>query len=165
MSEIAIRQAEGAADLQILRSLMLEYGHYLADNPTGAVNICIENYAQEIENLPGPYAALLLATVDGDPAGCVALKPLSRSGERACEMKRLWVRPSGRGLGLGKRLIQAAMEHASGLGYQAIYLDTVPAAMPEANRLYTSLGFERIERYNDNQVDDLAFFRRALPQN
>lgn len=163
MPEIVVRLAEGAADMQALRGLMLAYGQHLAMNPAGAANICIENFSQELEGLPAPYTALLLAMVDGEAVGCVALKQLARHDERACEMKRLWVGGAGRGLGLGRRLVQAAMDHAVATGYQAIYLDTVPAAMPEANRLYASLGFERIERYNANPVNDIVFFRRAVP--
>ncbi len=121
--------------------------------------------------MPGPYAppggVLLLAFVDGNAAGCCALKPLRPAapavpGERAIELKRLWVEPRTRGLGLGLRLMQAAIAHAATLGCTAIYLDTVPAAMPEANRLYASLGFEEVDRYNENPVKQVVFFRKSL---
>jgi len=69
-----------------------------------------------------------------------------------------------RGLGLGRRLMQAAIDHARAAGAEAIYLDTVPAAMPEANRLYAAMGFRQTERYNDNPVADVVFFQlRPLP--
>jgi hypothetical protein len=80
----------------------------------------------------------------------------------ALELKRLWVRRGFRGLALGRRLMQAAIDYARAAGAGAVYLDTVPAAMPEANRLYEAMGFERVERYNDNDVADIAFFRLRL---
>ena len=58
--------------------------------------------------------------------------------------------------------MQAAIDHARAAGATAIYLDTVPAAMPEANRLYEAMGFEPVPRYNDNNVADIAFFRLGL---
>jgi GNAT superfamily N-acetyltransferase len=78
------------------------------------------------------------------------------------ELKRLWVRPAFRAIGLGRRLMTAAIQWAKEAGAAAIYLDTVPAAMPEANRLYANLGFIQTERYNSNQISGAAFFRLDL---
>jgi GNAT superfamily N-acetyltransferase len=161
MAEILIREAVGAEDISAVRRLMQAYGEYLADHPGGAANICLQGYRQELEGLPGGYAVLLLAVVDGDPAGCVGLRSLKQE-ESACEMKRLWVDSRFRGLGLGQRLVEEAISWAERKGFGAMYLDTVPAAMPEANRLYEAMGFVRVERYNENPVADLAFFRREL---
>ena len=77
-------------------------------------------------------------------------------------MKRLWVRPQFQGLGIGRRLTEALMAEAQQRGYTAMYLDTVPAAMKAAHGLYSSLGFVPVERYNDNPVPDVVFFRRDL---
>ena len=162
MAEIVLHHATSPAHLTTLRELLREYSAHLAASPAGAANICLDNFEQELADLPAPYTALLLAHVDGQPAGCIALKPLPSAPEPACELKRLWVRPAFRGHSLGRRLVHAALEQAAALGSAAVYLDTVPAAMPEANRLYTSLGFEPVERYNQNPVADVAFFRRAL---
>jgi len=82
--------------------------------------------------------------------------------ERACEMKRLWVDGRFRGLGLGRRLVEEAIRWAERAGLEAMYLDTVPAAMPEANRLNEARGFARVERYNNNSVADVVFFRLGL---
>jgi GNAT superfamily N-acetyltransferase len=158
---VTIREARGDKDIAAARHLMREYGDHLADNPSGAANICLTNYEQELENLPEGYTAILLAEVDGLPAGCVALREIART-ERACEMKRLWVGSGFRGLGLGRRLIEDALAWATRQGYQAMYLDTVPAAMPEANRLYASFGFEPVERYNQNPVAGVEFFSKPL---
>ena len=115
----------------------------------------------------------------GEPAGVIALKPLSplRSvspDERACEMKRLWVRPQFRGLRLGKLLSERLIDEARSRGYTAIYLDTMPATMQAANHIYAELAFSPVERYGDNPVlrtlpgsedntsPDVVFFRREI---
>ena len=82
--------------------------------------------------------------------------------EKACELKRLWVRPQFRGLSVGRTLTQSAIAEATERDYTAMYLDTVPLAMQAAHRMYQQLGFELVERYNDNPVRDVTFFRRAL---
>jgi GNAT superfamily N-acetyltransferase len=161
MAEIVVREAVEVADVAAVRRLMEAYGAYLAANPAGAANICLEGYGHELEGLPGEYAVLLLAWVDGEAAGCVAMRTLP-VGERACEMKRLWVEGAFRGLGLGRRLVEEAIGWAKRMGFEAMYLDTVPAAMPEANRLYEAMGFRRVERYNKNPVADVVFFRLGL---
>ena len=164
MAEILVREAAGAEDVAAVRRLMQAYGEYLVDHPGGAANICLEGYGRELEGLPGGYAVLLLALVDGEPAGCVALRSLKRE-EPACEMKRLWVDGRFRGLRLGQRLVEEAIGWAERKGFEAMYLDTVPAAMREANKLYEAMGFVRVERYNENPVADLAFFRREIQGN
>ena len=161
MSEIVIRPAVGEEDIATVRRLMQAYGRHLENNPGGAANICLQGYAREVDRLPAGYILLLLAVVDGAAAGCVALRQIDRE-ERACEMKRLWVEDGFRGLRLGRLLVEAAIAWAQQEGFEAMYLDTVPAAMPEANRLYEAMGFVPVERYNKNPVADLVFFRRDL---
>lgn len=162
MSEPAIYPAQSPAEIDAVRGLFRAYGRYLTDDPNGAASICIDGLEREIAGLPGAYLALFLATVEGYTAGCVALKPITHKGEEACELKRLWVLPSFRGHRLGGRLMRAAIEHAVLTGFPALYLDTVPTAMPEANRLYERFGFERVERYNSNPVADVVFYRLSL---
>ncbi|HEX7158832.1 MAG TPA: GNAT family N-acetyltransferase [Edaphobacter sp.] len=165
MAEILIREAVSEGDVERVRALMRGYGEYLSTNPNGAVNICLEGYAKELGGLPKPYEVLLLATVDGAAAGCVAVKAIVSPAireQKACEMKRLWVDGGFRGLGLGRRLVEESVAWARGQGFEAMYLDTVPAAMPEANRLYEATGFERVERYNRNPIADVVFFRLML---
>ncbi len=164
---IVIREAAGADEVEWVRGLMREYAAYLAG---GAAGICIEGFEAELASLPGVYAAptgtLLIALGDGTPVGCCAIKPIqvksAAPDERSCEMKRLWVAPQARGLGLGRRLGDRAVEWARAAGYTALYLDTAPAAMPEANRLYGAMGFVEISRFNDNPVPGIVFFRLPL---
>ena len=164
MADVSINLAVSPQDVADVRQLMAAYGKYLEANPHGA-RICLQDYEQELAGLPAPYLVLLLARADGAPAGCAALKAVRRpamAGERACEMKRLWVGLEFRGLGLGRRLVEEAIAWAKQQQYDALYLDTVPAAFPEASRLYQALGFVEIERYNDNPVKNVAFFRLKL---
>jgi GNAT superfamily N-acetyltransferase len=178
---VTIRVA-AAADLDVVRELLREYAAYL-NASVGEEHICLENYEKELTTLPVPYHApggvILLATVYGESAGVIALKPLTpvRSvflGERACEMKRLWVRPKFRGFSLGSMLAERLIEEARVRSYTAIYLDTMPVSMAAANRIYGKLGFIPVERYADNPVlrqptgcadnrsPDVVFFRREL---
>jgi hypothetical protein len=178
---VTIRLA-GEEDLDTVRALLREYSAYL-NASVGEQHICLENYEKELSMLPVPYHApsgvILLATVAGEPAGVIALKSLTplRSafpGERACEMKRLWVRSQFRGLNLGTLLSQRLIEEARARGYTAIYLDTMPGTMQAANRIYSSLGFAPVERYNenpilrqasgceDNRSPEVVFFRREI---
>jgi ribosomal protein S18 acetylase RimI-like enzyme len=178
---VTIRAAVDA-DLGTVRTLLREYAAYL-NASVGEEHICLENYEKELLTLPAPYqpptGIILLGVVDDKPAGVIALKPLTplRSafhGERACEMKRLWVRPQFRGLGIGSMLSERVIEHARACGYTAIYLDTMPATMAAANRIYAELGFTPVERYCDNPVlrqqpgcadnrsPGVVFFRREI---
>src|ERR1700722_8083250 len=99
MAELVVRGAGEVAGHAAVRRVLGAHGAYLAANPAGAANICLEGYGQELEGLPGEYAVLLLAWVDGEAAGCVAMRTLP-VGERACEMTRLWVEGAFRGWGL-----------------------------------------------------------------
>lgn len=174
--EISIREASSSADVESIRILLREYAGHL-NASVGAEHICMDSYEDELAGLPGSYTppagALLLALDDSEPAGCGALKPLSPtrvldSAEVACEMKRLWVRPQFRGRGVGRKLAMALLRCARKQGYTAMYLDTIPAAMQNANRIYTSLGFEQVERYGVNPLLgvesalDVKFYRCSL---
>jgi DNA-binding MarR family transcriptional regulator/ribosomal protein S18 acetylase RimI-like enzyme len=102
-----------------------------------------------------PRGAFLVAISDGLPIGCVALK----TGGELAEIKRLWVAPSARGLGLGRRLMDAAETAARELGIAVLRLDT-NSALPEARKLYQSTGWREIARFNDDPYPDLFFEKR-----
>jgi putative acetyltransferase len=117
-----------------------------------------QDFDREVAELPGAYApprgALLLARA----AGCVGLRPIDQT---TCELKRLYVRPSARGTGLGRRLAEAAIAHARRLGYARIRLDTVPG-MDSAQSLYERLGFREIAPYRPNPIPGARFLELEL---
>jgi putative acetyltransferase len=157
-----IRAAETHSDIETLRTLLREYAVCL-NGFLGAEHICLAKYEEELASLPSPYQVLLIAFAagsdgNGKAAGCVLLKPIPG----ACEVKRLWVRPEYQGLGIGRKLTESLIAEAQRRGYTTMYLDTVPAAMKAAHHLYCTLGFEPVERYNDNPVPGVVFFRRGL---
>ncbi len=121
-----------------LRELFTEYARSLS------YHICFDEFQKELDQLPGiygpPAGRLLIALEHGKAIGCVALKKLSGN---VGEIKRLYVRPSGRGQGTGRRLAETVLETARQIGYRTIRLDTLPS-MTAAQALYRSLGFEPI---------------------
>ncbi|MCH8036006.1 MAG: GNAT family N-acetyltransferase [Proteobacteria bacterium] len=116
----------------------------------------------ELASLPGSYAppggGVWLAHVDGALAGCVALRPHDGG---TCEMKRLWVRPAFRGLGLGRRLAETGIAAARRAGYRTLCLDTL-AFMDAARALYQTLGFHEIPAYYDNPLEDVRYLELDL---
>ena len=104
-------------------------------------------YSAELAGLPGAYARprgrLLLAQIDGQPAGCVAFRPF---GSDACEMKRMFVAPALQGRGVGRALAERLIAEARASGYARMLLDT-GFLQVEAQTLYHSLGFVDIEPY------------------
>src|SRR5579872_1112941 len=125
-------------------------------------DLSFQDFAQELESLPGPYAppegTRLLAYVDDAPAGCVAVR---RFDAQVAELKRLYVRPAHRGFGLGRRLGEEALATGRTLGYSRIRLDTTPE-MGAAQALYRSLGFREIDAYRRNPVAGTRYYELEL---
>lgn len=159
---IAVTTATSALQIASVRALMAEYAAFIAE-ALGPVHVCHTSIDAEIaaaDRIYGPPRGfLLLAMADDLAVGCVAVHPIA--GNRA-EIKRLWVQPGARGMNAGAALLHAALSRAKDLGYAEAVLDTVPAAMPQALRLYVSRGFQTTERFNDNPVSGVEFFRRPL---
>lgn len=152
-----IRRADTNADLDAARRLFRAYVEGLD------FDLDFQDFEQEMDALPGPYAppqgAILLAEVDGEPVGVVAAQPLDAEG--VCEMKRLYVRPEHRGEGIGRALAEAIVAVARELGYEVMRLDTV-ASMTTARTLYRSLGFEERDAYYHNPLADAVYMERSL---
>lgn len=151
-----IRPASSDGEFAQARVLFEEYAAGLA------IDLCFQGFAQELENLSRMYGpprgVLLLAEVEGVPAGCAAVRPL---GDIICELKRVYVRPDCRGTGLGRRLTERAMQSARELGYQRIRLDTLPQ-MQAAQRLYENLGFLDIPAYYGKPMSGQRFMEAVL---
>lgn len=164
-----LQQVEATTPEGILaqaRELLLEYGRFVVAQP-GAARFCFGSLEQEAARLPHSYleqgGGCLIAHIHDDPAGFVAWRALPRTAAQdAWELKRLWVRPVARGLSLGRALTQDVLDRAIAAGRKAVYLDTAPASMDAAHRLYTDLGFEPCAPYNDNPVEGLAWLRKPL---
>ena len=110
----------------------------------------------DAKDMVRPRGSFIVAMSDGLPIGCVGLKG-SSSG--FAEIKRLWVAPSARGLGLGRRLMDAAEKAARELGITVLRLDT-SSALAEAGQLYRRTGWTEIPRFNDDPYPDLFFEKR-----
>ena len=146
MSDLPIRDANGAGDVETARALFREYEAAIG------VDLCFQGFEAELAGLPGAYVPprgrLLIAGAPEAPAGCVALRPIDAD---AGEMKRLYVRPEFRAAHLGRRLAERVIADARAIGYRRICLDTLPM-MQSAQRLYESLGFRDIAPYRPNPV-------------
>lgn len=148
--------ARTPAHLTTTRELFREYSASLD------IDLCFQGFEAELAELPGRYAPpsgeILLAESDGHWLGCVALRELA---PQIAEMKRLYVRPTARGLGLGRLLTQAILDAARDHAYRAIRLDTL-ATMESAIRLYESLGFRDIKPYYPNPIPGARYFEKTL---
>lgn len=147
-------------EIQTARELIREYAQGLD------VDLCFQDLPGELEQLPGEYApprgALLIAHVDGTPAGCCALRPLDTCDyPNAAEMKRLYVRKPFRGFGLGRQLAEAALDAARQAGYACVLLDTL-SDMEAARALYEELGFEPIDPYYHNPIAGAHYLKVDL---
>ncbi len=147
---LIISQVESEAQIAAVQELLREYttwaltlGAESEDAPT------FQGLEQELATLPGIYAPpvgrLLLATNDGQPAGCVCLKGHDAG---TCELKRLYVRSAFRGLNIGGRLVGTLLEEARRAGYQRIVLDSYHS-MKSAHAIYQAAGFRRVEAPGD----------------
>ncbi|OUM04191.1 GNAT family N-acetyltransferase [Variovorax sp. JS1663] len=171
--DIVLVTPDPGDELDITRTIFLEYAASLG------IDLCFQDFDAELAGLPGDYAeprgALLLALVDpalggaeaaraGVPtlqrangaaavvAGCCALRPLDAADyPNAAEMKRLYVRPQFRGLGLGRQLAEAILDAARGAGYACVLLDTLDD-MESARALYEDLGFVEVPPYYHNPI-------------
>ena len=148
------------SEIESTRALIREYAQTLD------VDLCFQNIDEELATLPGEYAAprgaLIMAVIDGKPAGCVALRPLDTADyPNAAEMKRLYVRDRYRGSGLGRELTEAVLDAAREAGYSCVLLDTLDD-MEAARGLYEDLGFHEIPPYYHNPIAGAHYLKCDL---
>jgi len=153
---LEIVEAHSGVMLAHARSLLEEYSSSLG------VSLDFQDFDAELAALPGDYVPpqgrLLVATFQGQVAGCVALRKLA---DGVCEMKRLYVRPRFRGARIGRVLAERVMEEARRIGYARMRLDTLPS-MDRARAMYASLGFREIAPYRFNPIAGTAFMELVL---
>ncbi len=154
---IAIVEASRADEIAEIRALFAEYQQWLGED------LSFQDFPAELDSLAELYAPpeglLLLARApDGAVAGGVGMKGLEPG---ICEMKRLFVRPSWRGHGLGRSLAEAVVQAGRDAGYAFMRLDTL-ARLEEAVALYRSIGFYEIAPYYENPMDGVFYLEKAL---
>ncbi|MBS0278923.1 MAG: GNAT family N-acetyltransferase [Proteobacteria bacterium] len=144
-------------DMALVASLFREYAGGIG------IDLSYQGFEAELAALPGAYApprgVILLAEQNGAAAGCVAVRPFGDGG--ICEMKRLHVRDTARGQGLGRALAMAAIAAARKLGYATMRLDTL-STMIAAQSLYRTLGFRPIAPYYATPVAGTVFMEKTL---
>lgn len=151
-----LARAHSPAEIAEVKALFLEYAESLD------FSLCFQGFDEEMAAFPGQYAppkgSLLLVRAAPAPAGAVGLRALA---EDVCEMKRLYVRPGFRGLGLGRDLVVAILEEGRRLDYRVMRLDTLPSMAP-AIALYRDVGFREIAPYIHNPLPGATYFECAL---
>jgi GNAT superfamily N-acetyltransferase len=156
--DIRIDVATTPAQFDLARALILEYAEWLA------VDLAFQDHETEMADIGQvygpPMGRLYLAMVDGEAAGCMAVHPLPAPGEG--ELKRLYVRPAFRGLGLGRILMERIIEAAREIGYRVLRFDTWPERMPEPQAMYRRLGCVETPPYYDNPVKGVIFLKLEL---
>ena len=138
------------------RRLIEEYSRALG------VDLCFQNFQNEIESLATEYGSpggcFFLAEENGEFVGCGGLR---RRSPAVAEMKRVYVRPSHEGRGLGRAIVEALIAEGRALGYEAIVLDTLPT-MTRAQALYRTLGFAQTGAYRYNPVAGTTYLELKL---
>lgn len=154
--QISLSQVDSAELVATARALFREYEKAIG------IDLEYQGFTAELDALPAPYVppggALLIAHAGSDVAGCVGLRP---SDATTGEMKRLYVRPAYRNVGLGKRLVEAVIQAAGRAGYRELRLDTLCSMLP-AQALYRRLGFVEIAEYNSAHLPGTRFYALKL---
>jgi ribosomal protein S18 acetylase RimI-like enzyme len=158
--QFSLTTPDSPEELQATAQIFREYAESLG------IDLAFQQFEQELSTLPGDYAAprgsLLLAWVDGELAGCCALRPSDHVDlANASEMKRLYVRPAFRRFGLGRLLAEAILDAARRQGYACVLLDTLDD-MEAARSLYEDLGFEEVPPYYHSPIAGAHYLKVAL---
>ena len=163
---VTIARAETADDLDAVRALIREFHHWaMTEVSPGTKPGTFANLDAELAGLPGifgpPGGCLLLARLDGAPAGCVGFL---RRDAATMELKRMYVRPAARGHGIGTRLVDALLVEARACGYRR-YLLSSHHSMHAAHAIYRRAGFAVVPHGPDfpTAEPDLAICMAMIP--
>lgn len=155
-TDVQIVAAIGGDELNAVKALFQEYWDSFGFTP------CFQNFESEVATLPGKYAPpagrLALALLHGEPAGCVALRPIDSA---RCEAKRLYVKPRFRSKGIGRALLDWVIAEARAAGYSEMVGDTMPV-MERAIAMYDRIGFERTGPYAGQATGAAIYIRLKL---
>lgn len=164
-SPFSIVKVRTGEDLSIITKLFTAYTTWLN------IDLTFQDFANELASLPGKYAPptgeLLLArrTADGKSLGCIALRPLPPQArtehDRTCEVKRLYVLPAARGMGVSRALVAECLSIARDLGCKEAKLDTLPH-MQAVIETYESFGFVDCEKYYETPLEGTKFMKCVL---
>jgi GNAT superfamily N-acetyltransferase len=156
ISNFSIVEVSSEVDLESVKQLFTAYVQWLN------IDLRFQQYEEEFNNLPWKYALplgnLFLAKVDGEPVGCVAIKPFA---ENVCEMKRLYVPDAYRGLGVARKLVTHCLAWSKKAGYQKMVLDTLRTMTP-ALSLYKGFGFVETEAYYFNPQPTVVYLMKTF---
>jgi ribosomal protein S18 acetylase RimI-like enzyme len=151
-----IYPAQTDEDFEVAKKLLFEYADSLG------FDLSFQDFEQELADLSNHFSSsddcLLLAINKNHHIGCVAIKHFDNG---VCEMKRLYVKPKFRRLGIGRALAEAGIKHAQKVGYNYMRLDMV-LPREAARNLYFSLGFKDIEPYRYNPMERAVFMELKL---
>jgi putative acetyltransferase len=152
---VAVARA-GPENLADIREMLQDYAAWVA------IDLSFQDFARELRDLPGEYAPpggdLYVARLENAVVGMVAFRAC---GAGRAEMKRLYVRNTARGSGVGRRLIETVLAGARERGYHTMVLDTLPV-MQSAQRMYEHFGFRDVAPYYESPIPGTRFMARAL---
>jgi GNAT superfamily N-acetyltransferase len=169
MNQTSIKPVGTVEEIALTRELFREYAASLPES--AQISLRHQGFEAELAGLPGKFSSpggcILLASIGVEAVGVVALRPLSACGvlpgdaTPACEMKRMYVKPSHRGRGIGRALCEALLQEARERGYRMMKLDSEPGFLP-AIGLYRKMGFVDAPRYNDDPVSCTVWMSKVL---
>ena len=146
----------GKPYIQQIKELIIEYAKWLGRD------LSFQDIDDELKDPAKKYTApegeLLVAVEGEDVLGMIAYH---RHSDTRCEMKRLYVKPSCRGMKLGEKLVEELIAHARQAGYKEMVLDTI-VPLQSAIHMYKKLGFAECEPYYHNPMPDVLYFRKEL---
>jgi GNAT superfamily N-acetyltransferase len=165
MAEVTLRAVGPGDDLCAVNELMGEFLDWAQETASGEYGVDLapsdtRDVAADVADLQVPGGCLYLAEISDEPVGIGGLRPLSAVEG---EIKRMYVRPSARGNGVGGAILSRLIRDARALGYRRLYLES-GRFMRDAHALYRRYGFEPTDSYagrefgNATAVDDIQVF-------